>query len=60
MGKSEMAEQKERELDEKIAAMERRVAELHQQLLHERTKSADAELFIVGGALEPMKGGNFR
>ena len=91
-----MAEQIEKDLDEKIEAMENHVvrdlrsairsnldndrkinnwltrhsdvavrrslniAELHQQLLHERTKSADVELFIVGGALVPIRGVNFR
>lgn len=53
-------EQEKKELDTKIAIMEKEVADLHLRLIQERTKSADAELFIEGGALEPIKCGNFR
>ena len=35
------------------------MADLDQRLRHEREKLADIELFIAGGALDPMKPATF-
>ena len=39
--------------------LEAEVADLDQRLRHEREKLADIELFIAGGALDPMKPATF-
>ena len=52
--------EKERDLDEKIAAMQSEIAELHLQLLQDRTKAADTEFFIESGRFEPIECANFR
>ena len=57
---SEMSREKEKELDDKIAKMEKEVLDLDRKLRHEREKLADIELFIAGGALEPMKAASYR
>ena len=55
-----MSREKEKELDELIEKLEAEVADLDQRLRHEREKLADIELFIAGGALDPMKPATFR
>ena len=57
---SEMSRERERELDEQIEKLESEVADLDRRLRHEREKLADIELFIAGGALDPMKPATFR
>ena len=52
--------EKETDLDEKIAAMQSEIAELHLQLLQDRTKAADTEFFIESGRFEPIECANFR
>ena len=52
--------EKERDLDEKIAAMQNEIAELHLRLLQDRTKAADTEFFIESGRFEPIECANFR
>ena len=52
--------EKERDLDEKIAAMQSEIAELHLRLLQDRTKAADTEFFIESGRFEPIECANFR
>ena len=55
-----MSRERERELDEQIEKLESEVADLDRRLRHEREKLADIELFIAGGALDPMKPATFR
>ena len=50
-----MSREKEQEQDDIIARLQQEVLELDAKLRHEREKLADIELFIAGGALEPMK-----
>ena len=50
-----MSREKEKELDEVISRLQKEVLDLDAKLRHEREKLADIELFIAGGALEPMK-----
>ena len=55
-----MSREREKELDQLIGKLEAEVAELDKKLKHEREKLADIELFIAGGALDPMKPASFR